>query len=109
MSNITVWSAMKEATSAIDTVVSTYRKYNIIKKHESAILKDKLRALRTILQMQEIGEITRAMIKEITQTQSFIDRQNLSDEALKYAMECLEEMSLNLKKIMEDHRNEIYC
>lgn len=103
--NLIVWTAAKEVSSAITSMVTTYRTLRTVKKQESIMLKEKIRAFQTIARIKNMGEIARAMVDEIAKTQAYIDRQNLSPTALKYSMDYLEQLNEVLKNNMEVYIN----
>ena len=45
---LTVWTAAKEVSTAVGTMVNTYKTLRTVKKQESIILKEKIRAFQTI-------------------------------------------------------------
>ena len=103
-SNLTVWTAAKEVSSALSTMVSTYKTLKTVKK-ESIILKEKIRAFQTIARARGMGEIARANIDEIAKTQEFIDRLQMDGAALDYAMTYMERLSDMLNINLEDYMN----
>ena len=104
-SNLTVWTAAKEVSSALSTMVSTYKTLKTVKKQESIILKEKIRAFQTIARARGMGEIARANIDEIAKTQEFIDRLQMDGAALDYAMTYMERLSDMLNIKLEDYMN----
>ena len=70
---LTVWTAAKEVSTAVGTMVNTYKTLRTVKKQESIILKEKIRAFQTIARARGMGEVARANIDEIAKTQNFID------------------------------------
>lgn len=108
MGNLTIWSATNELASAINAIVTTYRTFRVINRHESAILQEKIRVLQTMARIQGMGEIARSMIEEISKTQAFINQQNLSSNALWHSMGILERLGEQLKQEMEGNRNGIF-
>lgn len=103
--NLIVWTAAKEVSSAITSIVTTYRTLRTVKKQESIMLKEKIRAFQTIARIKNMGEIARAMVDEIAKMQAYIDRQNLSPIALEYAMNYLAQLNEALKNNMEVYIN----
>lgn len=94
MSNIvTVWTAAKEVSTAVGTMVNTYKTFKTVRKQESIILKEKIRAFQTMTKARGMGEVARANIDEISKTQLFIDQCNLDGVALDYAMGTLERLN----------------
>ena len=104
-SNLTVWTAAKEVSSALSTMVSTYKTLKTVKKQESIILKEKIRAFQTIARARGMGEIARANIDEIAKTQEFIDRLQMDGAALDYVMTYMERLSDMLNINLEDYMN----
>ena len=62
---LTVWTAAKEVSTAVGTMVNTYKTLRTVKKQESIILKEKIRAFQTIARARGMGEVARANIDEI--------------------------------------------
>lgn len=66
--NLTVWTAAKEVSTALGAMVNTYKTLRTVKKQESIILKEKIRAFQTIARARGMGEVARANIDEIAKT-----------------------------------------
>ena len=53
--NLTVWTAAKEVSTALGAMVNTYKTLRTVKKQESIILKEKIRAFQTIARARGMG------------------------------------------------------
>lgn len=78
--NVAVWSAANEVSIALNTMVSTYKTLRTIKKQESIILKERIRAFQTISKAK--GKSLDNLGKEIScmnlqkQHNNFMDKYN---------------------------------
>lgn len=94
---LTVWSAAKDVSNAVATVINTYRTFRIVRKQELAAIDIKIKAFASKTYTREVGEVIRGNIQEIAATQRFIDQQDLSGLALEMAVEQLRELNGLLK------------
>lgn len=86
---LTVLSAAKDVSTALNNVVNTYYTFRTIRKQEMVVLDSKIKAFKARTYVQEAGTLIRMNIQEIANTQRFIDEKNLSGPALDLAMEQL--------------------
>lgn len=100
-----IWTAAKEVSSALGTMVSTYKTLRTVKKQESIILKEKIRAFQTITRARGMGEVARANIDEIAKTQEFINKLYMDGAALDYAMSYMERLNDMLNINLENYMN----
>ena len=98
MKELTIWTATKDVTSVVSSIVSTFRSLHIIRKEDSIKLKNRLKNLETIAKAEGLGELARVNIREIAKTQEVIDRANLTGIARELAIKQLEELSNMLEK-----------
>lgn len=103
--NLTVWTAAKEVSTALEAVVSTYKTLKTVKKQESIILKEKIRAFQTVARARGMGEVARANIDEVAKTQVFIDQLHMDGAALDYAMGYMDRLNDMLNHNLEDYMN----
>ena len=102
---LTVWTAAKEVSTAVGTMVNTYKTLRTVKKQESIILKEKIRAFQTIARARGMGEVARANIDEIAKTQNFIDQLHMDGAALDYAMSYMDRLNDMLNVNLEGYMN----
>lgn len=102
MANLTLWSATKDVTSIISSMVSTFHTLRTIRKEDSIRLKNKIKALENVAKAEGLGEVARANIREITRTQELIDKSNLKGESLGFAMNQLEILNHMLEKNVKE-------
>ena len=93
-----------ESRKIRDRYIEVIKTLKTVKKQESIILKEKIRAFQTIARARGMGEIARANIDEIAKTQEFIDRLQMDGAALDYAMTYMERLSdmLNINLILRN-------
>ena len=103
--NLTVWTAAKEVSTALGAMVNTYKTLRTVKKQESIILKEKIRAFQTIARARGMGEVARANIDEIAKTQVFIDQLHMDGAALDYAMGYMDRLNDMLNSNLEVYMN----
>mgnify|MGYP001852038514 FL=1 len=103
--NLTVWTAAKEVSTALGAMVNTYKTLRTVKKQESIILKEKIRAFQTIARARGMGEVARANIDEVAKTQVFIDQLHMDGAALDYAMGYMDRLNDMLNSNLEDYMN----
>lgn len=102
---LTVWTAAREVSTAVGTMVNTYKTLRTVKKQESIILKEKSRAFQTIARVRGMGEVARANIDEIAKTQNFIDQLHMDGAALDYAMSYIDRLNDMLNVNLEGYMN----
>lgn len=102
---LTVWTAAKEVSTAVGTMVNTYKTLRTVKKQESIILKEKIRAFQTIARARGMGEVARANIDEIAKIQNFIDQLHMDGAALDYAMSYMDRLNDMLNVNLEGYMN----
>lgn len=103
---IVVAQSLRAVTSVVSDVLRTYRLSQATRQAELRRLDDKLAEARALTRASAIGVLFRANIEEIAATQRLIDSQELSGEALRYAMAQLGELSVELKRNVEKFINE---
>lgn len=105
MSNeLTIWSAAKDVSTAVTTVINTYHSLRTVRKQELATLDIKIKAFTSKTYTREAGEIIRGNILEIADTQRFIVQQNLSGIALEMAIDQLRDLNTLLKANLDHFR-----
>lgn len=102
--NLAVWNAAKSVSTAVASIITTYRKSKAVKKQELAALEAKIKIYVTQARAHAIGEIIRVNIEEIASTQRYIDQQNLDGIALEMAIEQLHELNCLLRANLNNVR-----
>lgn len=98
-----VWTAAKEVSTALGTMVNTYNTLKMMKKQESIILKEKIRTFQSIVRARGMGEVARAYIDEIAKTQVFIDELHMDGAALGYAMDYMDRLNDMLNSNLDSY------
>lgn len=104
---LTIWTAAKDVSTAVGTMVNTYRTLKTVRKQESIILKEKIRSFQTTAKARGIGEVARANIEEIAKTQNFIDQLHMDGAALDYAMGYMDHLNDMLNVNLQEYMNEL--
>ena len=86
MESLTVWHAAKEISTAVGSILSTYKSYRAVRKRDLRILEQKIETYIATEKTKSNGEKIRANIEEIAKTQRYIDEQNLTGLALELAI-----------------------
>lgn len=93
---LTILGAAREVSSALSTIVNTYYTFRMIRKEDMVALDVRIKAFQRKTISQEAAEIVRLNIKEIADTQRYIDQQHLTGVALDMAMEQLRNLNIVL-------------
>lgn len=108
MSNeeLMVVSAVTEVSSAINSLITSYRGSRIVNRMKLRLAEDKIRACIAMQRMQVIGEVGRTNLIELQKTMNMLNDMNLQGPMADYAMMTVESMAEGLVRILEDLKNE---
>ena len=99
---LVVWEAVKEVSSAVNSLVTTYRQTHLVNKTQKQALNIRIKEYFALERGRAIGEVSRNNVREIAKTMELINSMNLEGVALTMAMETLEEQHRQLKRLLEE-------
>lgn len=99
---LVVWEAVKEVSSAVNSLVTTYRQTHLVNKTQKQALNIRIKEYLALERGRAIGEVSRNNVREIAKTMELINSMNLEGAALAMAMETLEEQHRQLKRLLEE-------
>lgn len=104
---LVVYQAAKDVGQAVHALVKAYNTFRAIRKKEKIDLINSIELYRSKVRTHATGELVRANIKEIADTQRYIDSMNLSGVALERCMYQLNKLADELDQILEDFKQSI--
>lgn len=103
---LAVVGAITEVSSAVGSLISSYKGNRMINRMQLKYAQDKLRACIAMQRTRIVGEVGRSNLLELKKTMDMLDSMNLKGPMADYAMRTVESMAAGLEQILEDLKNE---
>lgn len=101
-----VVNAVTEVSSAVNSLITSYRGSRMVNRMKLRLAEDKIRACIAMQRIQVIGEVGRTNLLELHKTVNMLNDMNLQGPMADYAMRTVASMVEGLDRILEDLKND---